>query len=161
MEIIYPFLIVIILFLIVIIFVSTLRNRKTKKILLNFRKQDLQEVEINFSQTTYNSFNQFGGISKKAKLYFHRIEKVLIITTNNNSILSVLNNNLPLILVHKHLNSSKIITDYKVVNKVNFKSDEYILTIKDGFIKNKRIEITINSESMNADLKNIINEFKD
>jgi len=161
MEIIYPFIVVILIFLIVIIFVSEIRNRKTKKILLNFQKQDLQEIEVKLSQTTYKNFKQFGGIFKKAKLYFDRKQKTLILTTNKNTISSVFNNNLPLILINKNINSLKIIGNYKTVNEIIIKSDEYILIVKDNFSKNTRIEIAIFSEKNNIELRNIIAKFND
>jgi hypothetical protein len=159
MEIIYPFIVVIVLLLIVIILISEIRNKRTAKLLLNFKKQNLQEVEIKLSQTTYNKFNQFGGICKKAKLYFDTNEKIIVLTTNKNSISSVLNNNLPLILKNKKTNLAKTEVDFKTVDKIITKSDEYILIIKDNFSKNKRIEIEIFSEKNGKQLNEIITEF--
>ena len=154
------FIIAIIVFLFVIIFISRLRNNKAKIILSTLQMNKLNEVEIKFSQTSYNNFNQFGGMFTNANLYFDEERKILVFTTKKNAISSVFNNNLPIVLVNDSLESLPKYVNYRVVYETIIRSDEYILVIKDGFAKMKYEEITLFSEKNEMALKNIIAAFK-
>ena len=83
----------------------------------------------------------------------------MILTTNKNSISSVLNNNLPLILINKQTILSEAKANYKLINEIITKSDEYVLIIKDDISKSKRIEIGIYSERNQKELNKLISEF--
>ena len=71
----------------------------------------------------------------------------------------MLNNNLPLILINKQTILSEAKANYKLINEIITKSDEYVLIIKDDISKSKRIEIGIYSERNQKELNKLISEF--
>lgn len=158
MDIIITFVFFIIIVFVTVFLISRYRNKRTSKILLHFQKQDLKEIEIKVSQTTYTGFKEYGGLFSKAKLYFDSEQKILILTTNRNSMWSILNNNLPLILLNKKGSPLQTIYHYKRVDEIIFRSDEYILIIKDKFSKS-RTEMALFSEKNDLELRNLITAF--
>jgi len=156
----YPFIIVITLVLLITIVISELRKKEESKILSSFQKNNVEKLEIIFSQTTYNGFKQFGGISTKANLYYEKKIGLLIFTPNKNRIWSVWNNNLPLIVTNTPIKELPKICYPKKVSEIITKSDEYILIINDNTSPNKRIELNLSSENENIKLRDVISEFE-
>ena len=125
-----------------------------------FDAEKLNKIEIGFSEVSYSSFRQNGGISSKATLYYN--ERLLIFTPKKNSVFSSILNSLPLILILKTDNKLPREFNYKIIDKIIIKTDEFILSFSENTLTTKmRKEITVFSEKENPKLNEIFTKFSE
>ena len=158
MEIIYTFLSAICFFLVLVILLNNYKKNRAEKMLTIFSTENLNRIEIGFIEVSYSNFSQNGGISSKATLYYN--ENLLIFTPKKNSVFSSVLNSLPLILILKNTNKLPREFNYKIIEKIIIKTDEFILTfLENTLTTKKRKEITVYSEKENSKLKEIFTNY--
>ena len=160
MEIIYVFLSAFCFFLVLVFLLTYYKKNRAEKMLKIFDAEKLNKIEIGFSEVSYSSFRQNGGISSKATLYYN--ERLLIFTPKKNSVFSSILNSLPLILILKTDNKLPREFNYKIIDKIIIKTDEFILSFLENTLTTKmRKEITVFSEKENPKLNEIFTKFSE
>lgn len=156
MEVIYTFLCAICFFLALIFLLTNYKKNRAEKMLKIFSNENLNRIEVGFSEVSYSTFSQNGGTSSKAILYYN--EHLLIFTPKKNSVFSSALNSLPLILILKKNDELPKAFNYKIIKKVIKKTDEFILIFFENSLTTvKRKEVSVFSE--NSKLNEILTKY--
>lgn len=118
------FLFGLIVFFGIIISISKVQLKRSKRILENLSDQSLTKIRIKFLQNQTGKFTAVGGMNINAELYFN--EKFILITPKVNGIFNGLNNfNLPLIFTRNVNEIQNLTGHWNVIDPKEFKVTDF------------------------------------